>query len=124
VEDKHARYLVPVLGNQPGLYAAPGALDWENTPVAAATSQISRGRNETRTLRVLPAPAEPGFPGASQVKSARSAVPVFRPARFSGPFPAPGVPLSGHRALPESRPDAGDRPHQVAGQGDGMAAPR
>jgi len=36
----------------------------------------------------------------------------------------PGVPLSGHRALPKSRPDAGDRPHQVAGQGDGMAAPR
>jgi hypothetical protein len=40
---------------------------------------------------------------ADVVKSARSAVPVFRPARFSGPFPAPGVPLSGHRALPKSR---------------------
>jgi hypothetical protein len=33
------------------------------------------------------------------VKSARGAVPVFRPARFPGPLPAPGVPVSGHRAL-------------------------
>ncbi len=66
VEDKHAQYLLPVLGNQPGMYAALDALDWENTPVAAATSQISRGRIETRTIRVLPAPAGPGFPGASQ----------------------------------------------------------
>jgi predicted transposase YbfD/YdcC len=66
VEGKHAHYLVPVLGNQPGLYAALDALDWENTPVAAATSEITRGRTETRTIRVLPAPAEPGFPCASQ----------------------------------------------------------
>jgi predicted transposase YbfD/YdcC len=66
VEGKHAHYLVPVLGNQPGLYAALDALPWEDTPVAAATSEISRGRIETRTLRVLPAPPEPGFPHASQ----------------------------------------------------------
>jgi predicted transposase YbfD/YdcC len=64
--DKHAHYLLPVLGNQPRLYAALDALDWESTPVTAATSEISRGRIETRTIRVLPAPAEPGFPGASQ----------------------------------------------------------
>ena len=64
--DKHAHYLLPVLGNQPRLYAALDALDWENTPVATATSEISRGRIETRTIRVLPAPAEPGFPGARQ----------------------------------------------------------
>jgi len=66
VQDKHAHYLVPVLGNQPGLYAVLDALDWENTPVAAATSQISRGRIETRTIRVLPAPPGPDFPYASQ----------------------------------------------------------
>jgi predicted transposase YbfD/YdcC len=65
-EDKHAQYLLPVLGNQPGLYAAFDALDWENTPVAAATSEVNRGRIETRTIRVLPAPAAPGFPGARQ----------------------------------------------------------
>jgi len=65
-EEKQAHYLVPVLGNQPGLYAALDALDWESTPVTAATSEISRGRIETRTIRVLPAPAGPGFPGARQ----------------------------------------------------------
>ncbi len=66
MEGKHAHYLVPVLGNQPGLYAALDALDWENTLAAAATSEITRGRIETRAIRVLPAPAEPGFPHASQ----------------------------------------------------------
>lgn len=65
-EDKAAFYLLPVLGNQPGTYAALGALDWENTPVAAATSEISRGRIETRAIRVLPAPEDLGFPYASQ----------------------------------------------------------
>jgi predicted transposase YbfD/YdcC len=66
VADKHAHYLLPVLGNQPSLNAALDALDWENTPVTAATSQISRGRIETRTIRVLPAPPGPDFPHASQ----------------------------------------------------------
>ena len=65
-EDKDAFYLLPVLGNQPGTYAALDALDWENTAVAAATSEISRGRVETRTIRVLPAPGDLGFPYASQ----------------------------------------------------------
>lgn len=65
-EDKHAHYLLPALGNQPGLYAALDAMDWENTPVAAATSEITRGRVETRTLRVLQAPDGTGFTGAAQ----------------------------------------------------------
>ena len=63
---KHAHWLWPILGNQPNLNAALNALPWENTPVAAATSEISRGRIETRTLRVLPAPADSGFEGAQQ----------------------------------------------------------
>ena len=63
---KNAHYLVPALGNQPGLYAALDALDWENTPVAAATVDTARGRIETRTLRVLPVPAGLDFPGAQQ----------------------------------------------------------
>ena len=60
-EDKDAHYLWPVLGNQPNLYAALDALAWEDTPVAAATSEISHGRIETRTIRVLPAPEGTGF---------------------------------------------------------------
>jgi len=65
-EDKDAFYLLPVLGNQPGTYAALDALDWEHTPVAAATSEITRGRIETRTIRVLPAPEDLRFPYARQ----------------------------------------------------------
>jgi len=65
-EVKHAHFLWPVLGNQPGLNAALNALPWETTPVAAATSEISRGRIETRTLRVLPAPEGTGFADAAQ----------------------------------------------------------
>jgi hypothetical protein len=46
---------------------------------------------------------EPGAQRVEPVKSARGAVPAFRLARFPGPLPAPGVPLSGHRALHKPR---------------------
>ncbi len=63
---KKAHYLWPILGNQPNLNAQLNALPWETTPVAAATSEISRGRIETRTIRVLPAPEDTGFEDARQ----------------------------------------------------------
>jgi predicted transposase YbfD/YdcC len=63
---KKAHWLWPILGNQPNLNAALNALDWENTPVTAATSEITRGRIETRTIRVLPAPDGTGFQDARQ----------------------------------------------------------
>ena len=63
---KGAHWLWPILGNQPNLNAELNALPWENTPVAAATSEIGRGRIETRTIRVLPAPAGTGFEDARQ----------------------------------------------------------
>jgi hypothetical protein len=46
---------------------------------------------------------EPRVVELQTVKSARSAVPVFRPARFSGPLPAPAVRLSTQRALHKPR---------------------
>ncbi|HEX3957282.1 MAG TPA: ISAs1 family transposase [Trebonia sp.] len=65
-EAKNAHYLWPVLGNQPTLSETLNALPWEDVPVAAATSEISRGRIETRAIRVLPAPAGAGFADAAQ----------------------------------------------------------
>ncbi len=65
-EVKHAHFLWPVPGNQPNLNAQLNALPWETTPVAAATSEISRGRIETRTICVLPAPEDTGFKDARQ----------------------------------------------------------
>ena len=63
---KNAHYLWPALGNQPCLNAMLSALPWETAPVAAATSEISRSRIETRTTRVLPAPEGTGFEDACQ----------------------------------------------------------
>lgn len=65
-EVKNAHYLLPILGNQPGIYAALDALDWENTPITAATTDTARGRIETRTIRVQPVPDDLDFPGARQ----------------------------------------------------------
>ncbi|MCA1675509.1 MAG: ISAs1 family transposase, partial [Actinobacteria bacterium] len=67
VEDKNAHYLFPVLGNQPGLYARLNALPWTDVPITAATLDVARGRIETRTIRLLPAPPDLDFPHAGQV---------------------------------------------------------
>ena len=63
---KNAHYLWPILGNQPTLNQTLNALPWQDAPVAAATCEITRGRIETRTLRVLPCPGGTGFEGAEQ----------------------------------------------------------
>jgi predicted transposase YbfD/YdcC len=63
---KNAHYLFSVLGNQPRTFAALDALDWEHTPIAAATIDTTRGRVQTRTLRVLPVPEGVDLPGAQQ----------------------------------------------------------
>lgn len=66
VEDKKADYLfTAVKDNQPSLFAALDALDWENTPVTHATRDLGHGRHETRTIQVLPAP-DGLFPHAAQ----------------------------------------------------------
>lgn len=63
-----AYYVFPVKENQPRLFDAIDALDWENpdTPLHA-TIEDTRGRHEERVLRVLPAPADLPFPDATQV---------------------------------------------------------
>jgi predicted transposase YbfD/YdcC len=66
VEDKHADYLfTAVKDNQPGLFAALDALDWAAAPIAHTATGHGHGRQETRTLQVLPAPAG-CFPYAAQ----------------------------------------------------------
>jgi hypothetical protein len=65
-KEKKAHYLRPVLGNQPSPSQALGALPWAAVPVEAATSEISHGRIETRTIRVLPLPDGITMEGARQ----------------------------------------------------------
>jgi predicted transposase YbfD/YdcC len=63
---KEARYLRPIPGSQPDLNAQLNAPDRGSIPVAAAASQISRGRIGTRAIRALPAPEGTGFCDAKQ----------------------------------------------------------
>ena len=65
-EDKKADYLfTAVKDNQPSLFAALDALDWQNTPVTHVMRDRGHGRDETRTIQVLPAP-DGLFPHAAQ----------------------------------------------------------
>lgn len=58
VQVKKADYLfTAVKDNQPSLFAALDALDRENTPVTRVMHDKGHGRDETRTIQVLPAPA-------------------------------------------------------------------
>lgn len=64
---RDAFYLFPVAENQPKLFAAVNALDWDSAPEAFVTNDKGHGRLERRTTRVLPAPADLPFPHARQV---------------------------------------------------------
>ena len=72
---EHARYLhkrgayfvLPVGGNQPGLFDQLDALDWTQVPVGWTTYDRGHGRQEIRTIQVRPAPAGVKFPHVKQV---------------------------------------------------------
>lgn len=53
--------------NQPRLYAALDALPWAQTPVADRRVDRGHGRITTRTIQVLPSPADLPFPHVEQV---------------------------------------------------------
>jgi len=62
-----AHYVMIVKQNTPTLYAKIDALDWANAPIAHQSTETGHGRRDKRTIRVLDAPADLGFPGAAQV---------------------------------------------------------
>ena len=65
-DDKHADYIfTAVKDNQPKLFDALDALPWRDVPVQHTMSDRGHGREETRTIQVLPAPAGI-FPHAGQ----------------------------------------------------------
>jgi len=58
VEDKSADYIfTAVKDNQPRLFDALDALPWREVPVQHVMTDRAHGRDETRTIQVLPAPA-------------------------------------------------------------------
>lgn len=62
-----AEFVLTAKGNQPRLFAALDALPWATTPIAARDIDRSHGRVTTRTIQVLPAPADLPFPHVNQV---------------------------------------------------------
>lgn len=67
LHERGAHYVFYAAGNQPRLYQALNALDWESTPVAHTDAGRGHGRCEVRTIQVRPAPADLPFPHAEQV---------------------------------------------------------
>ena len=66
VKDKHADYIfTAVKDNQPGLFDALDALPWPSVPVQHTMKDRGHGRDEIRTIQVLPAP-DGIFPHAAQ----------------------------------------------------------
>lgn len=67
VEDKNAAYVFTAAkDNQPTLVAALDALPWPTVPITHTTLDRGHGREERRTIQVMPAP-EGIFPYAKQV---------------------------------------------------------
>jgi predicted transposase YbfD/YdcC len=62
----HAHYVFTVKANQHRLFARLKYLPWPKDPCHTNTD-IGHGRTEHRTVTVLPAPADLGFPAAAQI---------------------------------------------------------
>lgn len=67
VEELLAHYLMTVKENTPGTYARIDALPWNTVPIGHRSVHLGHGRRELRTIQVLPAPPDLGFPHAAQV---------------------------------------------------------
>jgi predicted transposase YbfD/YdcC len=65
--DRGGHFVLPVKENRQALFDALDALPWNQTPVAHRTVDKGHGRITTRTIQVLPAPADLPFPGVNQV---------------------------------------------------------
>lgn len=66
-EEMLAHYVMIVKHNQKTLYARLDDLDWAGVPITHQTSKKGHGRREKRTIRVMDAPADLGFPHVAQV---------------------------------------------------------
>jgi len=66
-EELLAHYVMIVKGNTPKLFERLDALDWAAAPITHKSAGTGHGRRETRTIQVLDAPADLGFPHAAQV---------------------------------------------------------
>ncbi|MGH3823553.1 MAG: ISAs1 family transposase [Pseudonocardiaceae bacterium] len=66
-EELFAHYVMTVKQNQKGLFDRLNALDWNNVPISHTTTDTGHGRHEKRTIQVMDAPTDLGFPPCAQV---------------------------------------------------------
>jgi predicted transposase YbfD/YdcC len=66
-EELFAHYIMIVKQNQKGLFQRLNGLDWASVPVTHRSVDTGHGRREIRTIQVMDAPADLGFPHAAQV---------------------------------------------------------
>jgi predicted transposase YbfD/YdcC len=65
----HARgghFVLPVKQNREALFDALDALPWQTVPIAHSSTDKGHGRITTRTVQVMPAPADLPFPHTAQ----------------------------------------------------------
>ena len=67
LHERGAGFVFTCKQNQPRLFAALDALPWTQTPIAASVLDRAHGRVTTRTIQVMPAPADLPFPHVNQV---------------------------------------------------------
>lgn len=68
-----ADYLFTVKSNQPTLLKKLAGQPWKHVPAGHADVEKAHGPRTRRTLKVIQAPADLGFPGASQIAQLRRA---------------------------------------------------
>jgi predicted transposase YbfD/YdcC len=66
-EELLAHYVMIVKENQKGLFQRLDSLDWASVPISHRTVDTGHGRREVRTIQVMDAPTDLGFPHATQV---------------------------------------------------------
>ena len=67
VQRRGGDFVFTVKENQPRLFDALNALPWTDTPIQHTTTDKAHGRIATRTIQVMPAPANLPFPHVNQV---------------------------------------------------------
>lgn len=111
-EELLAHYVMIVKQNQKGLFDRLDGLDWAGVPITHEVSENGHGRRERRTIQVLDAPDDLGFPHAAQV----FLIERYTPARsVSAPREAASTRRS--RSTPRSRCSGSpaclrERPHR------------
>jgi predicted transposase YbfD/YdcC len=96
IHERGGEFVFPVKENRRALFDALDALPWGQVPVAHTATDKGHGRITTRTIQVLPAPADLPFPHVSQ---------VFLIERYVTGLH--GEPISAVAALGVASPEAG-----------------